>query len=417
VNVLSSHSLVFRTHNISRYSVPALLGAIEVDDRLTELEVTAPLDLALNDLEKQVKTKQVILAYSIMSTQRDTILSEVKKVRTRLGNRVTIIGGGAHASARPDDVLAAGFDYVLIGEGEQSFPDFLKCFIDSEDPHGIPGLVSNNRKEFPTPDSFDKVNLNDFPPFALNLNVVGPVEVTRGCPFNCKFCATPFLTGGKVRHRNVEPIVHWLKRAVDERGFKRTWFLSPNALCYGGKGRKTEIEKLQTLLKATTAIDGLEEVFFGAFPSEVRPEFVTRDVLRMMREYVANKTIQIGLQAGSERILKISNRHHTVSDGLNAINIALEVGFIPHVDMIFGLPGERDDDVRKSLEICQLILDANAKIHAHVFMPLPGSEFENMPAGALNQQTRHMLGEMARKGHLTGSWSHQERLGSDLAEI
>ena len=408
---------MFRTHNISRYSVAALLGAIEVDDRLSELEVTAPLDLSLNDLEKQVKTKQVILAYSIMSTQRDIIFSEVKKVRARLGNRVTIIGGGAHVSARPDDVLAAGFDYVLVGEGERSFPDFLKCFIDSEDPHGVPGLVSDNTKEFPAPDSFDKVNLNDFPPFALNLNVVGPVEVTRGCPFNCKFCATPFLTGGKVRHRNVESIVHWLKRAVDERGFKRTWFLSPNALCYGGKGRKTEIEKLQTLLKATTTIDGLEEVFFGAFPSEARPEFVTRDVLGMMREYVANKTIQIGLQAGSERMLKISNRHHTVSDGLNAINIALEVGFIPHVDMIFGLPGERDDDVRKSLEICQHILDANAKIHAHVFMPLPGSEFENMPAGVLNQETRHMLGEMARKGHLTGSWSQQEKLGSDLAEI
>ena len=87
------------------------------------------------------------------------------------------------------------------------------------------------------------------------------------------------------------------------------------------------------------------------------------------------------------------------------------------MDMIFGLPGEREDDIRKSLDICQHILDLDAKVHAHVFMPLPGSEFENMPAGVLNQETRHLLGEMARKGHLTGSWSNQERLGKSLAKI
>jgi B12-binding domain/radical SAM domain protein len=417
VSILSSHSLVFRTYNSSRYSVAALIGAIEVDERLRELEVTAPLNLSLNALEKLTKTKQVTLAYSILSTQREPIYNEVLKVRERFGKNITIIGGGAHASARPKDVLSAGFDYVLVGEGEQSFPDFLRCIIESKDPHYVKGIVSETSDEVPTPDSLDKVDLNIFPPFALDLNIVGPIEVTRGCPFRCKFCATPFLTGGKVRHRSVESVVHWLKRAVDERGFKRTWLLSPNALCYGGRGRKTEMQKLQKLLEATNSIDGLKEVFFGAFPSEVRPEFVTRNALEMMKEYVANKTVQIGLQSGSDRILSISNRHHTVADGLDAMNTALEVGFIPHVDMIFGLPGEREDDIRKSLDICQHILDLDAKVHAHVFMPLPGSEFENMPAGVLNQETRHLLGEMARKGHLTGSWSNQERLGNSLAKI
>ncbi len=414
---LCSHTLVFRTHNSSKYSVAALIGAVEVDPRLAELEVKAPIEFSVRRIEEISKQSNVILAYSVMSTQRETIYNEIKEIRRHLGNNVTIIGGGAHATARPIELLEIGFDYVAIGEGEKVFPDFLKRIIDSEDPNDIDGIVSRNCKEIPIPSSLGRVNLNDFPPFAVGLNIVGPIEVTRGCPFKCKFCSTPYLTGGIVRHRDVESVAYWLKRAVNERGFERTWFLSPNALCYGGRGRKTELNKLQTLLDRTTSIEGLKEVFFGAFPSEVRPEFVTRSVLEMMKQYVANKTVQIGLQSGSDRILKLANRHHTVEEGVNAINIALDVGFVPHVDMIFGLPGENDEDIKASLEICQLILDTDAKIHAHVFMPLPGSEFENMPVGNLTRETRQILGEMARKGNLTGSWNHQEILGKNLENM
>ena len=144
---------------------------------------------------------------------------------------------------------------------------------------------------------------------------MGPIEITRGCPYSCKFCCTPFLTGGRVRHRSIESVVEWLQRAVEMSGFKRTWFLSPNALSYGGHGRTVESDRIESLLKAVTSVKGLEEVFFGSFPSEVRPEFVSTPILEMMKGYVANKTLQIGLQSGSNRILKIINRHHTVEDG------------------------------------------------------------------------------------------------------
>jgi radical SAM superfamily enzyme YgiQ (UPF0313 family) len=210
-------------------------------------------------------------------------------------------------------------------------------------------------------------------------------------------------------------VVYWLERAVKERGFRRTWFLSPNALCYGGKGRKSEVKNLEMLLRRAASVDGLDEVFFGAFPSEVRPEFVTREILAMMREYVANKTLQIGIQSGSDRVLEIANRKHSVEDGLDAARIALDTGFIPHIDMIFGLPGEKKKDVDASITLCQDILDIGGRVHGHVFMPLPGSAFENMAPGALNQETRQFLGELSRKKLLTGSWSHQEILAEELA--
>ena len=154
-----------------------------------------------------------------------------------------------------------------------------------------------------------------------------------------------------MRHRSVESITNWLKLAVEKSGFERTWFLSPNALCYGGHGRKSEPEKLEELLKSVTKIDGLDEVFFGSFPSEVRPEFVTRSILEMLRSYVANDTLQIGLQSSSNRVLELANRHHSVEQGMDAIRTALDTGFIPHVDMIFGLPGETKEELHDSVEL------------------------------------------------------------------
>ncbi|MGY5881392.1 MAG: cobalamin-dependent protein, partial [Candidatus Thorarchaeota archaeon] len=276
---MSSHSLIFRTHSSSRYSVAALVGTLELDYRLVDLDIQAPLDLSLKSIRKTIERGPTIIAQSLMSTQTKRVYEEVQEIRDHFGNDVTIIGGGAHASIRPKELLTNGFDYVVVGEGEYAFPELVWYLMNDKDPSDISSVVDKTTEEIPVPNKLPIVNLDECPPFALEMNILGPIEVTRGCPFQCKFCSTPFLTGGKVRHRSVESITNWLKLAVEKSGFERTWFLSPNALCYGGHGRKAEPEKLEELLKAATNIDGLDEVFFGSFPSEVRPEFVTRSIL------------------------------------------------------------------------------------------------------------------------------------------
>ena len=414
VQYLTSHTLIFRTHSSSRYSVAALVGALELDERLVDLSIQAPLDLALESIQKSIDKGPTIIAHSVMSTQTDRVYREVKELREQFGKDLTIIGGGAHASIRPKELLANGFDYAVVGEGEYVLPDLIWHLMNDRNPLSIPSVVDKTVDEVPLPKNFPIVELDKCPPFALGMNILGPIEVTRGCPFKCKFCSTPFLTGGRVRHRSVESITNWLKLAVEKSGFERTWFLSPNALCYGGHGRKAEPEKLEELLKAVTKIDGLNEVFFGSFPSEVRPEFVTRPILEMLRNYVANDTLQIGLQSGSDRVLKLANRHHTVEEGMNAIRIALDTGFIPHVDMIFGLPGETKEELHDSVKLCYDLVEMGAKTHGHVFMPLPGSAYENMPPGKLDSESRRLLGELARRKDMTGSWSTQEGIAETL---
>ncbi len=412
---LTSHTLIFRAHSSSRYSVAALAGVIETDARLVDLRVKAPIEHSLKSIQKSAEQGPTILAHSVMSTQTERVYKEIRKIRENIGKSVTIIGGGAHASARPSELLENGFDYVVVGEGEKTFSELLWHLINNRDPHEIHGVVGAYTEKCPRPRDLPPIDLNDYPPFALGMNIVGPIEVTRGCPYSCKFCCTPYLTGGRVRHRSIESVVEWLQRAVEQSGFDRTWFLSPNALSYGGRGRTVESDKVEGLLKAVTAVEGLEEVFFGSFPSEVRPEFVSKSILEMMKDYVANKTLQIGLQSGSNRVLKIINRHHTVEEGMNAIKTALDCGFVPHVDMIFGLPGETTEEMHESVELCYSLAEIGAKTHGHVFMPLPGSEFEKMPPGRLDQESRRRLGELSRKKLMTGSWSTQETLAENLS--
>lgn len=410
-------TLVFRFHKNTRYSIAALLGAVETDSRLQNVRLVAPPELDVESISETIEDGLTVIAYSILSTDIRRVRKEVQLVRKHFGDSVIMIAGGAHTSARPVEVLEYGFDFVIIGEGEKAFCDLLDCLIHDNEVDDIPGVISDEMNNPPVPKDLPKVDLDGYPPFALKMNVVGPIEVTRGCPYRCKFCSTPFLSGGRVRHRSIETIVGWLEKAVNKRGFDRIWFLSPNALCYGGPGRRVATGKLETLLQKSTAIDGLEEVYFGSFPSEVRPEFVDSDILNMLRRYVANETLQIGLQSGSDDVLRKCNRQHTVSEGLEAIHTALDCDFIPHVDMIFGLPGERQPDVHNSLNVCHKIVNMGGRIHAHVFMPLPGSAFEHMPPGELDSDIKAELGELARKGVLTGSWYQQEEIAQRLARL
>lgn len=386
-----------------------------MDSRLTGLELSAPLDISDGFIRKATEKGSVIVAHSVMSTQTNRVFHESKKIKAEFGDSITLIGGGPHASARPSELLDAGFDHVVIGEGEKLITDLLWYLMNDKDPREIDGVVSEKRDSYPKPRGLPRVELDEYPPFALDMNVLGPIEVTRGCPFACRFCCTPFLTGKGVRHRSPDSVVKWLNRAAQQRGFRRTWFLSPNALSYGGKGREMHLDRLEHLLKGATSVDGLEEVFFGAFPSEVRPEFVTKEALDLLRSYVANETLQIGLQSASDRVLDIANRHHTVEEGLDAIRMSFDCGFTPHVDMMFGLPGETDEELKASIEMCEELARMGAMVHGHVFMPLPGSDFESMPPGILDSEGRSILGELSRKGVLTGSWSTQETMAAELA--
>jgi B12-binding domain/radical SAM domain protein len=248
------------------------------------------------------------------------------------------------------------------------------------------------------------VDLDSYPPFS---KILAPLEISRGCPWGCTYCQTPRLFGTCMRHRSIPTIARYARRHRDIR------FTSPNSLAYGSDGRTPRLEKVQALLEALAELK--KPIYFGTFPSEVRPDFVSPAALEIIVKYCANKSLSLGGQSGSPAVLRSIGRGHGCTEVQEACELALDYGLVPQVDLIFGLPAETEADQRLSLDLVRWIVSRGGKVRAHRFTPLPGTPLAEARPAKLALDVEACLGRMALEGRLTGSWSEgkpgQERNG------
>lgn len=159
------------------------------------------------------------------------------------------------------------------------------------------------------------------------------------------------------------------------------------------------------------------KVYFGSFPSEARPEHVTPEALRVLRRWVDNTAIIVGAQSGSDAVLAGAKRGHTVDDVERAVRVALEAGFRPDVDLLFGLPGETETDARATAALANRLADLGARIHGHTFMPLPGTPFRQADPGKVAAPLRVDLERLVARGRMYGQWVAQEQLAAALVPL
>jgi B12-binding domain/radical SAM domain protein len=295
-----------------------------------------------------------------------------------------IVVGGPHATACPRE--AAGYaDYVVVGEGEYTLPRLLEDLRDGGEGR-IPGVMTGSYYE-PAQSS---VRIDAYPAFS---EMKGYVEITRGCPHSCGYCQTPQIFGHCMRHRSTDAVARFANRHEQSR------FVSPNAFAYGSDGTHPRWEKLEHLLRACR-----HQIFFGTFPSEVRPEFVCNESLSLVTQYCANTKLHFGAQSGSDAVLEHLCRGHTVADVLRAVDLCHDFSLVPVVDFIVGLPFESDDDQRATLDLIREVSRIGI-IHVHRFIPLPGTPLAGTVARDLLPETEKELGKLALRGRLTGSWN------------
>jgi B12-binding domain/radical SAM domain protein len=192
-------------------------------------------------------------------------------------------------------------------------------------------------------------------------------------------------------------------------------FVTPDALSYGTQGREPNLEELERLLKAVGSIYGKDHVYLGSFPSEVRPDTVTKEAVELIKAHVANDNLVIGAQSGSQRVLDLMHRGHSAEDVYRAVATITRAGLVANVDVIFGLPGETDADVKLTLKMMEDLGAMGARVHTHTFIPLAGTPLADAPPGRVDLETRNVLGRLAGEGKQFGSWQRQERLGRELA--
>lgn len=325
------------------------------------------------------------------------------------GGEVLHVAGGPHPTADPGGTLDAGFDLAAIGEGEETLVGLLSRLAAGGDSTG-PGLAWRGRDRLVRGAPPVPVDLDTCPPFPEGLPRLGPIEITRGCAHACRFCQTTHLHGGRVRHRSLERITG-AARSVVERGGRDVRFVTPSALAWGSDDGSPRLEAIEELLRRVReATGGGARIWFGTFPSELRPEHVTPEALRILRRHVANDHLAIGAQSGSDAVLRAAHRGHGTEDVRRAVRLASEAGFRAKVDLIFGLPGETPDDAEATRALAVELAELGAEIHAHAFLPLPGTPWAGAAPGRIDDRTRGLLLRLEGKGRLSGPWRRQEEM-------
>lgn len=339
-----------------------------------------------------------IMIYSFTTRQAAKVFLEVKNA----GTDSIFIAGGPHPSGAPEETLEY-FDYVVIGEGEETLPELVRTIQEKGDSRKVPGIAYRDVKtgKVAITPKRPYANLDSYPCFDPH-KLRAPIEISRGCPWGCKYCQTPRLFGREVRHRSIDSIVKNAGYYNDLR------FIASNAFGYGSDGINPRFDKVEKLLSALHNLPD-KKIFFGTFPSEVRPEFVTDESVELVRKYCANDSLSLGAQSGSDRILKEIHRGHTVGDSISAVECCLEHGIVPAVDFIFGLPTETEEDQEKSLDLVRWICKKGGTVRAHYLTPLPGTPYASAVPSEVSDMVRRELGKLALGGKLTGYWEKHRK--------
>jgi radical SAM superfamily enzyme YgiQ (UPF0313 family) len=211
-------------------------------------------------------------------------------------------------------------------------------------------------------------------------------------------------------------LVTFLKQAIP-LGYLQSKFISPNAFSYGsGIPPEPNLRKMEELLTLSQEA-GMVGIHFGCYPSEVRPDWVTPEVLGLVKKYCRNRTVVLGAQSGSDSLLEKLRRGHTAEQALNAARCIRQAGFMPHVDFVFGFPQETLEDRRLNLALIEKMIGGlEAKIHAHTYMPLPMTPLFREDPSVLDGTTKNALLSWEKKGKLDGWWKEQEAIAWKIVE-
>jgi len=338
--------------------------------------------------------KDGVMLYSFATLQAPKIYEEILKGRREVD--AIYVAGGPHPSARPKEALDY-FDYVVIGEGEETLPELLKAIQEGQNVEGVKGIAYKVGDDVVFTPKRGNVDLDQYPPFRPP--ILSPIEISRGCPWGCAYCQTPYLCGRRMRHRSIPVIAKYAHHYSDLR------FTSPNSLAYGSDGVHPRLDKVEKLLSTLSEIG--KPIYFGTFPSEVRPDFVSEEALDLVSRYCANKSLSIGGQSGSNRVLKEIGRGHGVEEVLRACDLCFEWGIVPKLDLIVGLPMETCEDQKETLNLAQYVVEKGGFIRAHYFMPLPGTPLEKAEPKPVEEKVAREIGRLALEGKATGKWTPQ----------
>jgi anaerobic magnesium-protoporphyrin IX monomethyl ester cyclase len=291
---------------------------------------------------------------------------------------ITTIVGGWHASALPEETLQSyrQFDYVIHGEGEIALTNLVKRLSEGEDPGDVNGLafrsdgsvrvnpreqLLSNLDEVPFP-ALHKVLIARYRPEAGTRNYLrlpsAGICVGRGCPYGCLFCYKG-VWGNSIRFRSPENVLEEIELYIKRYNVKDFRFYD-DAITFPRWDLKHFCEEI---------ISHRLDISWNCWS---RVNDVNEEKLRLMRK-AGCYHIKFGIEFGTEKALKLARKGATLEQARTALTLCKQVGIECKGSFIFGIPGETEDDCRKTLDFAIETSPHFATFYP--FDPIPGSPF------------------------------------------
>lgn len=180
--------------------------------------------------------------------------------------------------------------------------------------------------------------------------------ISRGCPFDCTFCAVHQTMGRKWRVKSPESLVNDIIILKNRYGLDGIWF--KDSIFNMNKKWITEFCSLM-----------IEKKVNIAWQINTRIDLVDEEQIKLMKKAGLTQ-IDFGVESGSNRTLERLHKHINVDEIKEKIDIAHKYVKVFGFFMI-GVPGEKEEDVLKTFELAkELNLDTSSW---SIYSPLPGS--------------------------------------------
>lgn len=285
-----------------------------------------------------------------------------------------VILGGPHPTAMPEQSLEESeADAVVVGEGEYTLMELLT----TKDWHNVRGILfKENGRIVRTPPRPLIENLDELPlpnrrllrleRYRLDSELGHYVPrsdrlirlmATRGCPYQCTFCATHSIFGRRVRFRSPENVVEEIRQCVKDFNAHNFAFIDDTMTVK----HSYTIELCEAILRSGLRIRW----------SCLSRVGVNDDVLKLMRR-AGCVMLGFGIESGSPVVLEWIKKEIDIPEVIDTLRRVKKHGFVTKTFWIVGLPREGEPEYRESVELAKK-LNPDFLLPC-VFLPLPGSE-------------------------------------------
>ncbi len=253
---------------------------------------------------------------------------------------------GTMTGVRPTKLV---LEMIMMGDPEETIRETLSTdYLVSEEKIDLAIKIAKKEAEMLLP-------LSKEPGYSLYVGV-------PFCPTTCAYCSFPSFPEENYRGRISEYTdclikeLEILKDSLKGRDLHTIYFGggTPTTLSPG------DLDRLISYIKDHFDLSKLLEWTVEAG----RPDSITREKLQVLKKHGIDR-ISVNPQTMKQKTLDLIGRHHSVEDTVKAMELARELGFkVINMDLILGLPGETNADLKETLEAIKRLKPENLTLHS-----------------------------------------------------